>query len=49
MILLYLCFFFECSTPRSLYTHTHIEPSGHKFYQPHNELFPQQYQQPVAV
>jgi hypothetical protein len=37
-------------TPRSGYVHHHTEETGHKFYQPHHEVFPNQYQQqPIAV
>jgi len=43
--------FYECSTPRSTFVHHHTEPDGHKFYQPHHEVFQNQYQQqqPIAV
>jgi len=39
-------------TPRSNYVHHHTEESGHKFYQPHHEVYQNQYQQqqqPIAV
>ena len=36
---------FEFSTPRSGFVLAHVEPTGHKFYQPQQELYQRQYQQ----